>query len=174
MAYSAWLLEFLLPTGVSPMRAPVRELTAAGNPYRDVFRVAEVVSGVAFLLAGPPLVRSVPVHWTARLTSATVPLFGLVLLVDTVHPMDGAVELLTNLTFVLGTGSLVLWWPPGWRSMAIAGLALVLLIWLGTLVLRLPGPEHFTGLCSRVQMAFRALALAVGTAYLLRDDIRRH
>ena len=45
MAYSAWVLEFLLPTSLSPMRAPVHELIEAGNPYQDVFRVAAVVSG---------------------------------------------------------------------------------------------------------------------------------
>jgi hypothetical protein len=168
------LLEFLLPTGLSPMHASVHELIGVGNPYQDVFRVAEAVSAVAFLLAGPPLARLAPVHCTARLSAAAVSLFGLVLLVDAVHPMDAVIELLTNLTFVLGTGSLVLWWPPGWRSMAIAGLVLVLLTWLGMLVLPLLAPGLFTGLCSRVQVVSRAFVLVVGAAYLFRDDIRRH
>jgi hypothetical protein len=124
---------------------------------------------VAFLLAGPPLVRLAPAHWTAGLTSAAVSLCGLVLPVDAVHPMDAAIEPLTNRTFVLGTGSLVLWWPPGWRSMAIAGLVLALLTWPGMLVLPLLAPGQFAGLCSRTQVVARALVLVLGGAYLLRD-----
>jgi hypothetical protein len=64
--------------------------------------------------------------------------------------------------------------PPGSRSMAIAGLVLALLTWLGMLVLPLLAPGQFAGLCSRVQVVARALVLVLGGAYLLRDDIRQH
>ena len=53
--------------------------------------------------------------------------------------------------------------------MAIAGLVLALLTWLGMLVLPLLAPGQFAGLCSRVQVVARALVLVLGGAYLLRD-----
>jgi hypothetical protein len=169
VAYSAWLLEFFLPTGLSPLHTPVRELMRAGRPYRDVFRIAGVVSGSAFLLAGPPLVRLAPVHWTARLTAAAVSVFGVLLLVDAAYPVNGVVELLLNVSFVAGSGSLVLWWPPGWRSIAFYALVTVLVTWLCLFVLSELGPGHFAGVVSRLQALSRAVILAIGTAYLFRD-----
>jgi hypothetical protein len=169
-AYSAWLLEFLLPTGLSPVQVPVRELTAVGRPYRQVFLIAQVIAGAALLLAGPPLVRLAPVHWPARLTASAVALFGIVLLADAAYPMNTSLSLLTDMSFLLGSASLVLWWPPGWRALAVVGLILVLLTWLGTVVLTALGPEHYVGLVSRAQLLVRAFLLGAGTAYLLRGS----
>lgn len=174
VAYSAWLLAFVLPTGLSPLQVPVRELMRAGNPHRDFFRVAEVVSGAAFLLAGPPLVRLAPVHWTARLSAAAVSVFGVLLLFDAGYPVNAGIELLLNLSFVVGTGSLVLWWPPGWRSIALYALVTVLLTWLCLFVLSQLGPGHFAGLVSRLQALSRAVILAIGAAYLFRDPASGH
>ncbi|MDT7727218.1 MAG: hypothetical protein QOI21_3794 [Actinomycetota bacterium] len=171
--YSAWLLEFLLPTRVSPVHDPVRELTEAGMPYRDLFRAAAGVSGLAFLLSGPPLVRLAPVHWTARLSAASVSLLGILLLVGVAYPGIAGIDLLINLAFVAGAGSLVLWWPQGWRQIAIAGLVMVLATWLAMLVLMLLGPGHFIGIVSRVQMLGRALLLAIGASYLFRGELAR-
>ena len=173
LAYSAWLLEFFLPTGVSALHDPIRELTAEGTPYRDVFRAAAAVAGLAFVLAGPPLVRMAPVHWTARMSSGAVSLFGALVMVDAAYPMSPGVELLMNLAFVVGAGSLVLWWPEGWRTVAIAGLTAVLATWLAMLVLMLLGPGHFLGIVSRVQALARAILLAIGAAYLYRGHLPR-
>jgi cell shape-determining protein MreD len=167
------LLEFFLPTGVSPVLDPVRELTEASTPYRDVFRVAAGVSGLAFLLSGPPLVRMMPVHWASRLSAASASLLGMLMLVDAAYPGIAGIDLLTNLVFVVGTGSLVLWWPRGWRSVAIAGLVMALATWLAMLVLMLLGPGHFIGIVSRVQMLGRALILAVAASYLLQRHLPR-
>jgi hypothetical protein len=171
VAYSAWLLEFVLPTGLSPLHVPVQELMRAGHPHRDFFRIAEVVSGAAFLLAGPPLMRLVPVHWPARLTVATLSAFGVLLLFDAGYPGNAGIELLANLSFVVGTGSLVLWWPPGWRSIALYALATALLTWLCLFMLSRLGPAHFAGLVSRLQALSRAAILAIGAAYLFRAPV---
>lgn len=172
LAYSAWLLEFFLPTGVSALHDPVRELTDSGTPYRDVFRAATAVAGLAFVLAGPPLVRMAPVHWTARMSAGSVSLFGVLVMVDAAYPMSPGLDLLMNLAFVVGAGSLVLWWPEGWRTVAIAGLTLMLATWLAMLVLSL-GPGHFLGIVSRVQALGRAILLAIGASYLYRGRLPR-
>jgi hypothetical protein len=169
VAYSAWSLEFFLPTGLSPLHVPVRELMRPGRPYGDLFRITEVVSGAAFLLSGPPLVRLAPVQWTARLSAAAVSTYGVLLLVDAAYPVNAGVELALNLSFVVGSGSLVLWWPPRWRSVAVYALATVLLTWLCLLVLSELGPGHFAGVVSRLQALSRAVILAIGAAYLFRD-----
>jgi hypothetical protein len=168
LAYSSWLLEFVLSTGLSPVDAPVWRLTLDGRPYRDVFRVAQLVAGVAFLLSGPPLVRLAPVHWTARLTAASVALLGPVVVAEAVFPGNRGVLLVTNLLFVIGSTSLVLWWPPGWRAFAAAGLALILLTWLGMVVLDSSGVDHFAGVLSRIQMVVRVVLLASGACYVIR------
>jgi hypothetical protein len=173
LAYSAWLLEFLLPTGVSALHDPVTELLAEGTPYRDVFRAATALAGLAFVLAGPPLVRLAPVHWTARLSAGAVSAFGVLLLVHAAYPLNPGVELLMNLAFVFGAGSLVLWWPRGWRTVAIAGLTLVLVTWLVMLVLMSLGPGHFAGIVSRVQLLSRVVLLAIGASYLFRGRLPR-
>jgi hypothetical protein len=173
LGYSAWLVEFFLPTGVSQVHQQVRELSGEGTPYRDVFRIGAVVSGLAFLLAGPTLVRLAPVHWTARLSSAAVSVFGMLVLMGVAYPRSAGIELLVNVVFVLGAGSLVLWWPRGWRSVAVAGLALALLTWLAMLVLTSMGPDHFIGVVSRVQVLGRAVLLSIGASYLFRGPAPR-
>lgn len=173
LAYSAWLLEFFLPTGVSALHDPVRELTAEGTPYRDVFRAATALAGLAFVLSGPPLMRMAPVHWTARLSAGSVSMFGVLVLIDAAYPMNPGLELLMNLAFVFGAGSLVLWWPQGWRTIAVAGLMLVVVTWLVMLVLMSLGPGHFLGIVSRIQVLGRAVLLVLGVAYLYRGHLPR-
>jgi hypothetical protein len=168
LAYSSWLLEFVLSTGLSPVDTPVWRLTVGGQPYREVFRIAQVVAGTAFVLSGPPLVRLAPVHWTARLTAASVALLGVLVLAEAIFPGNAGVLLVTNLAFVLGTGSLLLWWPSGWRAFAATGLVLIVLTWVGVLVLDSPGVGHFGGLLSRIQMIVRVVLLAAGGCYVIR------
>jgi hypothetical protein len=95
---------------------------------------------------------------------------GLIVAFGAAYPMNPGLDLLTNLIFVLGAVSLLLWWPPGWRTVASAALALLVLAWLATLVLDPLGPGHFAGLASRIQMVVRVALLGAGAAYLLRDS----
>lgn len=165
LAYSAWLLEFVMPTGVSPVTEPVEDLLLGDA----LFRVTTGVAGLAFLAAGPPLMRLVPVHWTGRLTAVTVAAYGILLLVDAGAPGSTLLRLLLNVAFLVGTVSLVLWWPPVWRTWAIGGLALILATW----ALVLLGPQPWHGVFTRVQLAARAAEILVGGAYVVRMPLSK-
>ncbi|MDT8909310.1 hypothetical protein [Amycolatopsis sp. PS_44_ISF1] len=169
LAYSAWLLEFVVDTGLSPVDRPAEDLLGA-NP---VFRIARGLAGLAFVLSGPPLMRLAPVHWTSRLSAVAVAVFGFLMLADAAEPGLTAVELAANLVFVAGALSLVLWWPPRWREWAIAGLALVLTTWALVLVAGTLGPGHAQGLLTRVQLAVRTVLLGVGAAYVVVTPVHR-
>ncbi|MFG2328188.1 DUF998 domain-containing protein [Streptomyces sp. NPDC048604] len=51
LAYSAWVPELAVRSGLDPVRSYVSELAAADQPYGAVFRTADLVSGL-LLLAG--------------------------------------------------------------------------------------------------------------------------
>ncbi|MEC3980630.1 hypothetical protein [Amycolatopsis sp. H20-H5] len=164
LAYSAWLLEFVLSTGLSPLHDPAWRLLTA----EPVFRTAHLVAGIAFLFGGPPMIRLAPVHWTGRLSAGAITVFGAIVLAETAFPGNVVIEVLTNLAFVAGCVGVVLWWPSRWRTFAAIGLGLVLVTWLGVVVLGQFGPDHFLGLLTRIQLLIRAILLAAGVAYVLR------
>lgn len=169
LAYSSWLLEFFLPTGVSPVRDPAEALLA-GPP---VFRILLAVSGVAFLLAGPPLHRLGPVQWSARLSSLSVSLFGLIVLLQAAYPEQSDVwSALLSVVLVAGVISLILWWPPGWRRLAAVGLVLVLATWLAVVLARQLG--SFEGVSTRAQLVVRAALYGVGGVYAFVKPAPRH
>jgi hypothetical protein len=169
LAYSGWLLEFFLPTDVSPVHDPVEALLT-GPP---VFRVLLAVSGVAFLLAGPPLHRLGPVHWTARLSSISVSVFGLVALLQAAYPeQSGVLSFLATVVLVVGVVSLILWWPPGWRALAVTGLVVVLVAWAALVLAR--QLDTAEGVVSRVQQVVRAVLYGVGGAYAFIKPAPRH
>ncbi|WP_370970898.1 hypothetical protein [Amycolatopsis sp. cg9] len=169
LGYSGWLLEFFLPTGVSPVHDPVEALLA-GPP---VFRVLLAVSGVAFLLAGPPLHRLGPVQWSARLSSVSVSAFGLVVLVQAAYPeRSDLISSLLSVVLVVGVISLILWWPPGWRALAVAGLAVVMATWLAVVLSR--QLDAYEGVFTRVQLVVRAAMYGIGGAYAFVKPAPRH
>jgi hypothetical protein len=169
LAYSGWLLEFFLPTGVSPVRDPAEALL--GGP--PVFRVLLAVSGVAFLLAGPPLHRLGPVQWSARLSSISVSAFGVVVLFQAAYPERSDVwSALLSVVLVAGVISLILWWPPGWRALAVAGLVVVLATWLAVVLAR--QLDTFEGVFTRVQLVVRAALYSIGGAYAFVKPAPRH
>lgn len=51
LAYSTWLLEIFLRTGLDPVRSYVSELAATDQPYGTLFRTTDLVAGL-LLLAG--------------------------------------------------------------------------------------------------------------------------
>jgi hypothetical protein len=169
VAYSGWLLEFVVPTGVSPVRDPADALLA-GPP---VFRILLAVSGVAFLLAGPPLHRLGPVQWQARLSSISVSVFGAVVLIQVAYPdRSGLISSLLSVVLVVGVISLVLWWPPGWRRLAVVGLVLVMATWLAVVLARQLG--EFEGVFSRIQLVVRAVLFGAGGVYAFVKPAPRH
>lgn len=161
ITYSGWLLEFFVPTGVSPVRDPVDALLA-GPP---VFRIVLAVSGISFFLSGPPLRRLAPVQWQSRLGAMSVSVFGALVLGYAAVPGNVVLSLLLNAVFVVGAASLVLWWPPGWRRIAVVGLVLVLATWLAVLVAGVLG--EFEGIFTRLQLVVRVALLGAGAGYVL-------
>jgi hypothetical protein len=169
LAYSGWLLEFLLPTGVSPVRDPAEALL--GGP--PVFRILLAVSGGAFVLAGPPLHRLGPVQWSARFSSISVSVFGLVVLLQAAYPEHSLVlSALLSLILLFGVVSLILWWPPGWRALAVAGLAVVVATSVAVLLTR--ELDAFEGVFTRIQLVVRATLYAVGGTYAFVKPAPRH
>ncbi|SFW92415.1 hypothetical protein SAMN04489730_8605 [Amycolatopsis australiensis] len=169
VAYSGWLLEFFLPTGVSPVRDPAEALLA-GPP---VFRVLLAVSGIAFLLAGPPLHRLGPVQWSARLSSISVSAFGALVLAQAAYPASSTVlSSLLSVVLTVGVISLVLWWPPGWRALAVAGLVVVMATWLAVVLSR--QLDLFEGVFTRIQLVVRAVLFGAGGAYAFIKPAPRH
>ena len=161
ITYSGWLLEAFVPTGVSPVHDPVDALLA-GPP---VFRIMLVISGVAFFLSGPPLRRLAPVSWQSRLGAMSVSVFGALVLAYAAVPGNIVLSLLLNAVFAVGATSLVLWWPPGWRRFAVAGLVAVVVTWLAVIVSGLLG--EFEGVFTRLQLLVRVALLGAGAGYVL-------
>ncbi|MEV5720175.1 hypothetical protein AB0L41_40355 [Amycolatopsis mediterranei] len=169
LAYSGWLLEFFLPTGVSPVRDPAEALLTGPR----VFRVLLAVSGVAFLLAGPPLHRLGPVQWSARLSSISVSAFGLLTLLQALYPeRSDLLSALLSVVLVAGVISLILWWPPGWRALAVVGLVLVLATWLAVVLAR--QLDAYEGVFTRAQLVVRAALYAIGGTYAFVKPAPRH
>jgi hypothetical protein len=161
ITYSGWLLEYVVPTGVSPVHDPVDALLS--GPL--VFRIVLAVSGVAFLLAGPSLRRLAPVQWQSRIGAMSVSAFGALVLAYAVIPGNVVLSLLLNAVFVVGAASLVLWWPPGWHRIAVIGLVLVLASWLAVLVAGMVG--EFEGVFARLQLVGRVALLGAGAGYVI-------
>ncbi|MBB6173579.1 hypothetical protein HNR23_003639 [Nocardiopsis mwathae] len=101
VAYSLWVVEFALPTGIDPGLSFVSELSAADAPFGDVFRGADraagvlaVVCGVIGLAVGAGRDRAeggkrdlwTPVLWLALIV------FGAATFADSFLPMDCAVS----------------------------------------------------------------------------------
>lgn len=80
--YSFWLIELVLPTGLSSVNSYVSELLADNQPYRWVFRVTDVLAACCLLLAA--------VRMRGRLVIAAVLVFAVATLADTVLSLDCA------------------------------------------------------------------------------------
>lgn len=52
IAYSSWILAFVLPCDVDNSRAWVSELGAAGQPYHTAYRLGDRLSGLLLALSG--------------------------------------------------------------------------------------------------------------------------
>ncbi len=90
LAYTAWVLELVIATGLDPVRAYVSELAAADQPLGGLFRATDLVAG-ALVLAGAltalAAVRRRP--WTAAGLSALA-LFGAATALDSRLPLSCA------------------------------------------------------------------------------------
>ncbi|RAS62601.1 uncharacterized protein DUF998 [Lentzea atacamensis] len=100
LLYSCWLLELVLPTGLSMVDSYVSELFADDQPYRWVFRVTDALAACCLFLAARRM--------RGRLVIAAVLLFAVATLADTVLSLDCAasVDALCRSRETAGTVSL--------------------------------------------------------------------
>lgn len=189
VAHLGWVLEFVVDTGLPTPRSGPGELTAAGQPHRELFRTAEWVSGVAFVLAAPPLLRLAPVHWQSRLTVLMVALFGVVEILHGTFTYDCAVitdgtaclppegpsighhvhqvtGVLLSIQIALGPAPLLLWWRNRWRVVAGVLLVIQVVAWLVAMSGFLGGDVLLAGIATRVQLLSAAVLLGSGTVYV--------
>ncbi|WP_181793825.1 DUF998 domain-containing protein [Streptomyces sp. WELS2] len=60
LAYSSFVLEAFLHTGLSPLRSYVSELSVAGRPYMFLFRAGDIIAGCGLLALAMALARRLP------------------------------------------------------------------------------------------------------------------
>ncbi|SFQ74145.1 Protein of unknown function [Amycolatopsis arida] len=200
LGYSAWLLEAVLPLGLSPVHSYTTEASALDQPYSRLFRVADVGSGAAFVLAVPFLLRLVPAQFWPRMSVTAIGLFGMNLLVAAAYPLDCARSAseqcrqriatdevptahwvhvatwtFTVLLYLASCACAERWWPEGfWRRAARTAFVLVLASALGMVALELLAGGRYVGLLERFQLLTMVALLVVGTAYLLDSARLRH
>ncbi|MGG2465691.1 DUF998 domain-containing protein [Streptomyces sp. RGM 3693] len=90
LAYTAWVLELVLATGLDPVRAYVSELAAADQPLGGLFRATDLVAGL-LVLAGAltALATTERRPWTVAGFSALA-LFGAATALDSRLPLSCA------------------------------------------------------------------------------------
>ena len=100
LLYSSWLLELALPTGLSFVDSYVSELLADDQPYRWVFRAADVLGACCLLLAARRM--------RGRLIIVSVLVFAAATLADTLLSLDCAasVDALCRYRETIGSVSL--------------------------------------------------------------------
>ncbi|MFI1201760.1 DUF998 domain-containing protein [Streptomyces sp. NPDC020883] len=90
LAYTAWVLELVIATGLDPVRAYVSELAAADQPLGGLFRATDLVAGLLVLagaLTALAAVRRRP--WTVAGLGALA-LFGAATALDSRLPLSCA------------------------------------------------------------------------------------
>ncbi|WAU80041.1 DUF998 domain-containing protein [Streptomyces sp. Qhu-G9] len=89
LAYTAWTLEVVLPTGLSPAHAYVSELAAADQPYGTLFRTTDLVAGVLVAAGGLLALRVLPRGGPGALVGrVALVLFGTATAVDSRLPLS--------------------------------------------------------------------------------------
>jgi hypothetical protein len=193
VAYSAWLLVFFLPTGLSLVHAYVSELSADDQPYRWLFRATDAVAGLALLASVPVLWRVLPDGWSTRLLVLGLVTFGLSVLAGAVFSLDCASSLSAQCRrhessgpvsvadtmhvvssvasdcgiFVAAIGAERL--ATGLPRLALrAATGLIAATGLGIVALNFLGPGHYGGLVLEVQLVTVAVVLAVAAFQLFR------
>lgn len=90
VAYSAWILEAALGTGLSPLSSYVSELAAQDQPYGTLFRTTDLTAGLLILAAAVGALPWLPRRWSVVVGWAGLALFGAVTVIDSRLPMSCA------------------------------------------------------------------------------------
>ncbi|ACU37246.1 DUF998 domain-containing protein [Actinosynnema pretiosum subsp. pretiosum] len=181
--YACWLLELVLPTGLSVVDGYVSELLADDQPHRWLFRATDSLAACCVLLAAR--------HLRGRWAVAAVLVFALATLADTALPLDcapstdrlcrdreaaGAVSLshhLHQVTSVLTFVGALAAAAVLERGTRLPGARVVLILLAGTGVLSAvlvnqPG----AGLVQRVQLLTVSAGLLLGARVSSRGAVR--
>lgn len=90
VAYSAWLSELILGTGLAPMSSYVSELAAQDQPYGMLFRTTDLIAGLLILVGAVGALLWLPRRWGTTVGWAGLALFGAATVVDSRLPMSCA------------------------------------------------------------------------------------
>ncbi|ATL27263.1 DUF998 domain-containing protein [Streptomyces formicae] len=90
LAYSTWLLEVFLPTGLSPLSSYVSELAAEDQPYGTFFRTADLLGGLFVLLGAAAALIRLPHRGLTTAGWAGLVLFGAATVADSRLPLSCA------------------------------------------------------------------------------------
>ncbi len=88
VAYSMWLLEFVLPTGLSPVQSFVSEHYVVSEPYQALFRGFDVVAGIVYVVASVRLRRLLPSEPSGASVAIGLGVFGLTTVIDALFVPD--------------------------------------------------------------------------------------
>nr|WP_237330599.1 DUF998 domain-containing protein [Streptomyces sp. BA2] len=90
VAYSTWILEAFLGTGLSPLSSYVSELAAQDQPYGTLFRTADLTAGLLILAGAVGALLWLPRRWSTVVGWAGLGLFGAATAVDSRLPLSCA------------------------------------------------------------------------------------
>ncbi|MEU6769437.1 DUF998 domain-containing protein [Streptomyces sp. NPDC046853] len=90
VAYSAWLGEAFLGTGLSPVSSYVSELAALDQPYGTLFRTTDLTAGLLVLAGAAGALRWLPRRRGTVLGWAGIALYGAATVIDSRLPMSCA------------------------------------------------------------------------------------
>ncbi|MGZ3145188.1 DUF998 domain-containing protein [Lentzea chajnantorensis] len=171
--YSCWLLELVLPTGLSSVDSYVSELLADDQPYRWLFRVTDSLAACCLLLAargmrGRLVVAAVLVFAGATLADTALALdcapsvdmvcraresSGSVSLGHQLHQVTSVLTFLSALVAAVGFARSTRWW-----SAWVVAVLLAVTGVLSAVLVNHPG----AGLVQRVQLLTVATGLLLG------------
>jgi hypothetical protein len=87
IAYSSWVLEFFIETGLDPRNTFLSELDAVGQRYRDVFSVADSVTGTLMILAALAALNVLPRRPFTTTGWIALAIFGAATIADSQLPI---------------------------------------------------------------------------------------
>ncbi|QWF79080.1 hypothetical protein HUW46_02487 [Amycolatopsis sp. CA-230715] len=186
VAYSAWLLAYVLPVGLSLVHAYVSELAAGDQPFRLLFRTTDQIAGAAMVAAAVLLAIRAPRRTASFFALGGLFLFGLSVVVDasssldcasaaseacriredagevsvadTVHTVSSVVTNFGMFAAVLGVQRFV---TGAARALLFAAAGVIAATGLAIVWLEEFGPGHYAGLVLQVQLVVVAAVLVM-------------
>ncbi|NMN98510.1 DUF998 domain-containing protein [Nocardiaceae bacterium YC2-7] len=204
IAYSSWLLEYVLHTGLDPTTSFLSELDAVGQRYRDVFSIADTVSGSLLAASAVAALFVLPRKKLATVGWVALFVFGVATIADAnlpitcvpsaLHPCPSEpsglfpqlhhIHALTSTVAVnaIFIAMIAFTWAEfrygGWHALRATGLVLLICASTTTAWLliadNLPG-DYALGVAQRVQVGgFSLWLVTLGVAVWRSPTLRHH